>query len=150
MTSSHEMNTVPDGLTRLKAYIKNGKPMGMFKILELNCIEVDKGHAVFEAVPDERFFNQGQIVHGGYAATLLDSACGSAVISTLPAGKSCTTINLNISYHKPLTAQSGRVYVKGQMLSCGQRVGFAAAEIVGVEDGRLYASATSSLLIIDA
>ena len=86
-------------------------------------------------------------VHGGYAATLLDSACGCAVHAKLAAGQSYTTLKLKVAYHKAMTAETGRVRAEGLVLSFGRRAAFAEAKLVDAS-GRLLASATSTLLVV--
>ena len=87
-------------------------------------------------------------VHGGYAATLLDSACGIAVHSQLEAGRAHTTLELKVSYLRGLTAKSGTVRAVGRVTSAGRRVAFAEATLHDGE-GRLCATATSTLLVFD-
>ena len=87
-------------------------------------------------------------VHGGYAATLLDSACGCAVHSRLSASQAYTTLDLSVSYHKPITRNTGSLRAEGRVRSLGKRVGFAEASLTDAE-GQLYASATSTLLVFD-
>jgi uncharacterized protein (TIGR00369 family) len=85
-------------------------------------------------------------VHGGYAATLLDSACGCAVHSKLAPEQGYTTLELKVAYHKALTTETGLVRAVGRVISMGRRAGFAEATLSD-ENGRLYASATSTLLV---
>jgi uncharacterized protein (TIGR00369 family) len=87
-------------------------------------------------------------VHGGYAATVLDSACGCAVHSQLTATQAYTTLDLNVSYRKPITRDTGRLWAEGRVRSLGRRVAFAEAQFTDA-DGKLYASATSTLLIFE-
>ena len=88
------------------------------------------------------------MVHGGYAATLLDSAYGCAVHSQLGATQTYTTLELKVAFHKPLSSETGPVRAEGTILSLGRRVAFAAAKLTDAS-GRLYASATSTLLVIE-
>jgi uncharacterized protein (TIGR00369 family) len=88
------------------------------------------------------------IVHGGYAATLLDSACGCAVHSSLNGHQSYTTLELKVAYHHALTSTTGPVRAEGKVVSIGRRVAFAEGRITDAA-GRLYASATSTLLVFD-
>ncbi len=100
-----------------------------------------------EGNPDERMYNPLGIVHGGYAATLLDSAVGCAVHSRLPAGQAYTTLELKVAYHRALTKESGPVKAEGVVLTLGRRVAFAEGKLTDAQ-GRLCASATSTLLIM--
>ena len=87
-------------------------------------------------------------VHGGYAATLLDSACGIAVHSQLSPGRSHSTLELKVSYLRGLTAGSGTVRAVGRVTSLGRRVAFAEATLHDGA-GRLCATETSTLLVFD-
>jgi uncharacterized protein (TIGR00369 family) len=103
---------------------------------------------VFAGVPDEHAYNPIGTVHGGYTAALLDSACGCAVHSRLTAAQAYTTLELKVAYHRPITKETGRVRAEGLVLSFGRRVAFAEAKLTDAQ-GKLYASATSTLLVID-
>ena len=89
------------------------------------------------------------MVHGGYAATLLDSACGCAAHSALRAGQRYTTLELKVAYHKAMTDKTGPVRAEGKVLSIGRRAAFAEARLVD-SAGTLYASATSTLLVFES
>jgi uncharacterized protein (TIGR00369 family) len=93
-------------------------------------------------------YNPLGVVHGGYAATLLDSACGCAVHAHLRANQTYTTLELKVAYHKALTSETGPVRAEGIVLSIGRRVAFAEAKLTDAT-GRLYASATSTLLVME-
>jgi len=117
------------------------------RTLDFDLVEVGEGLAVFEGSPDERTYNPMGTVHGGYAATLLDSACGIATHSKLAPGQGYTTLELKVAYHRPMTANIGRVRAVGSVTSFGRRVAFAEAKLID-SDGRLLASASSTLLVI--
>ena len=102
---------------------------------------------MFAGNPDARTYNPIGTVHGGYAATLLDSACGIATHSMLSPGQSYTTLELKVAYHRAMTADTGPVRAEGTILSFGRRVAFAEARITDAA-GRLLASATSTLLVM--
>ena len=137
-----------DGLSQLRALIASGRRPGIAVSLDFTLIEVDSGHAVFAGTPGEHAYNPIGSVHGGYAATLLDSACGCAVHSRLTAKQAYTTLELKVAYHKAITNDSGRLRAIGRVISMGRRAAFAEATLTD-DEGRLYASATSTLLIID-
>ena len=86
-------------------------------------------------------------VHVGYAATLLDSACGIAVVTKLAEDQAMTTLELKTSYLKAMTGKTGRVRAEGTVLSIGRRVAYVEAKLTDAE-GRLYATATSTLLVL--
>lgn len=135
------------GLEQVEALLAAGKQPPIGETLAFALVEVAKGHAVFEGTPDGRVYNPLGTVHGGYAATLLDSACGIATHSALAEGQSYTTLELKIAYHRAMTADTGPVRAVGTVLSIGRRVAFAEAKLTDAQ-GRLLASATSTLLVI--
>jgi uncharacterized protein (TIGR00369 family) len=136
------------GAEQLRAMMAPGKGPGIGKTLGFQLTEVGDGSVVFEGVPGEHAYNPIGTVHGGYAATLLDSACGCAVHSKLSAAQAYTTLELKVAYHKAMTAQTGPVRAEGRVVTIGRRTAFAEARLVDA-DGRLYASATSTLLVMD-
>jgi uncharacterized protein (TIGR00369 family) len=107
-----------------------------------------EGHSVFEGTPDNHVCNPLGTVHGGYAATLLDSAIGCAVHSSLSGGQGYTTLELKVAYYQALTSTTGRVRAEGKVVSIGKRVAFAEGRITDAS-GELYATATSTLLIFE-
>lgn len=146
MTDPHDIAL--DGLAQLKAMIPGGLRAPMGQTLGFELVEVEKGRVVFEGKPDRSVYNPLGSVHGGYAATLLDSACGIAAHSTLGPDRGHTTLELKVSYLRALTEDSGTVRATGRVVSSGQRVAFAEAELRD-GSGRLCATATSTLLLFD-
>lgn len=146
MTDDNE--DAPDGLQQLRGMLAGNRRAPMGDKLGFTLIEVEPGHAVFEATPDRSVYNPLGSVHGGYAATLLDSACGIAVHSQLGANRGHTTLELKISYLRGLSERSGKVRATGRTISVGRRVAFAEATLHD-GDGRLCATATSTLLVFD-
>ena len=143
-----EVESGLDGLGQLRALIQSGRKPGIARSLDFEFVEVEAGRAVFAGTPGEHAYNPIGTVHGGYAATLLDSACGCAVHSQLTATRAYTTLDLNVSYHKPITRETGPLRAEGRVRSLGKRVAFAEAQLTDA-DRRLYASATSTLVILD-
>ncbi|GAB5094602.1 PaaI family thioesterase [Caballeronia sp. HLA56] len=137
-----------DGLAQLRRLIASGGKPGIFESLRLDFVEVEAGRAVFEGIPGDHAYNPIGTVHGGYAATLLDSACGCAVHSCLTATQAYTTLELKVAYHKAVTRDSGVVRAEGRVLTMGRRAAFAEATLKDAS-GRLLASATSTLLVIE-
>ncbi len=135
------------GLEQLRAMAASGRRPGIGESLDFTLAEVEVGFVAFEGVPGLHAYNPIGAVHGGYAATLLDSACGCAVHASLQPGQTYTTIELKVAYHKGMTAQTGRVRAEGRVVSLGRRVAFAEATLKDAA-GKLYASATSSLLVM--
>lgn len=138
-----------DGLGQIRAMMASGKKAPMIEKLGLELVAIERGHAVFEGTPDLTVYNPLGAVHGGYAATLLDSACGIAVHSQLGPGRGHTTLELKVSYLRGLRADSGRVRAVGTVRSLGRRVAFAEATLHD-GTGQLCATATSTLLVFDA
>ncbi|WP_423602449.1 PaaI family thioesterase [Sphingomonas sp. MS122] len=138
-----------NGLEQVQALLAAGKQPPIGETLAFSLVEVAKGHAVFEGVPDRRAYNPLGTVHGGYAATLLDSACGIATHTALEEGQSYTTLELKVAYHRAMSVDTGRVRATGSLLSIGRRAAFAEARLLDAS-GRLLASATSTLLVMTA
>ncbi|EZP56768.1 PaaI family thioesterase [Sphingomonas sp. RIT328] len=135
-----------DGHDQLAALMAANRQPPIGETLDFTMVELERGRVVFAGSPSRKVYNPIGSVHGGYAATLLDSACGCAVHSALAAGLGYTTLELKIAYHRPLSEASGPVRAEGKIMSIGRRVGFSEATLVDAR-GRLCASATSTLLI---
>lgn len=148
MSLAEEVGAGLDGLAQLRALIASGRRPGIAVSLQFTLVEVEAGRAVFAGTPGEHAYNPIGTVHGGYAATLLDSACGCAVHTKLSATQAYTTLELKVAYHKPITRETGPLRAEGRVVSFGRRAAFAEATLVDAE-GRLYASATSTLLVIE-
>lgn len=136
------------GLEQLQGWIASGRQPPIGETMRFNLVEVSEGRAVFEGTPDRHVYNPIGVVHGGYAATLLDSACGCAVHSALSTTQAYTTLELKVAYHRALNTTTGPVRAEGKVLTIGKRVAFAEAKITDAS-GQLYASATSTLLVMD-
>ncbi|WP_293882341.1 PaaI family thioesterase [Sphingomonas sp.] len=137
-----------NGLQQLRALIDAGTPPPIGITMGFTLVEIEEGRAVFQGRPDGSVYNPIGSVHGGYAATLLDSACGCAVHSRLSAEQGYTTLELKVAYHRPLSDLSGTVRAEGRVMSLGRRAAFAEATLTD-ENGRLCASATSTLLVFE-
>jgi uncharacterized protein (TIGR00369 family) len=135
------------GLDYLHA-IQSGElpPPPIAQLMGFDLLEVDEGHAVFGVTPAEYHYNPIGVVHGGLAATLLDSAMGCAVHSTLPEGTGYTTLELKVNYLRPLTAETGPVRCEADIIHVGGRVATAGARLVDAQD-RLYAHATTTCMV---
>jgi uncharacterized protein (TIGR00369 family) len=149
MTTAPKTLAEMTGLEQLQAALEaGGDKRGIGKTLGFQLITLEEGKVVFGGTPDEDVFNPIGTVHGGYAATLLDSALACAVHSALKAGQAYTTLELKVSYHKAMTATTGPVTATGTVKTMGRRAAFAEGQLTDAE-GRLYASATSTLLVFD-
>jgi uncharacterized protein (TIGR00369 family) len=148
MSFVNEIAAGADGLSQLRALLASGRRPGILETLNFAFTEIEPGKAVFEGTPGEHAYNPIGTVHGGYTATLLDSACGCAVHSRLSATQGYTTLELKVSYHKAITKDTGSVRAEGIVLSLGRRAAFAEAKLTDAA-GKLYASATSTLLVFE-
>jgi uncharacterized protein (TIGR00369 family) len=119
----------------------------MAATLDFDLVEVEQGRAVFEGVPAEHLYNPLGTVHGGFAATMLDSCMGCAVHSALAAGQGYTTLELKVNLVRPLFADSGRVRAEGKLIHLGGRTATAEGRLVGCDDGKLYAHGTTTCLV---
>ncbi|HUS21335.1 MAG TPA: PaaI family thioesterase [Aeromicrobium sp.] len=121
-------------------------PPPMAKLLGFDLVEVSEGDAVFEIIPDDSLYNPIGVVHGGVALTLLDSAAGCAIQSTLPAGLAYTSLETKVNFLRAVTSDSGLLRAHGWATKPGKRAAFAEADLRGA-DGTLYATASSTCLV---
>ena len=108
----------------------------------------EPGVVVMHSIPGFRHYNPIRSVHGGYAATLLDSVMGLAVHTMMPAGTGYTTLEFKISFIKGMTKDTGVVRSEGRTLSVGRRAATAEARITDAK-GRLLAHATTTCLVFE-
>ncbi|WP_175781747.1 PaaI family thioesterase [Burkholderia anthina] len=123
-------------------------PAPIGETLDFVPIHMEPGAAVFQGRPQRRHYNPLGTVHGGWFATLLDSAVGCAVHSTLPAGKGYTTLELKVNMVRALNDRVPIVRAEGKVIHVGRQVATAEGRIVG-PDGKLYAHANTTCLIFD-
>ncbi|MGD8916378.1 MAG: PaaI family thioesterase [Syntrophobacterales bacterium] len=144
-----ETSKTMTGLDYLRA-IERGDipPPPIAKLLGFRLKRVDLGEAVFELEPGEHHYNPIGMVHGGVASTLLDSAMGCAVHSTLPAGTGYSTIELKINFIRPLSSKTGKVLCEARVIHTGGRIATAEGKLVD-KDSKLYAHATTTCIIFD-
>jgi uncharacterized protein (TIGR00369 family) len=116
------------------------------RLMDIRLVEVERGRAVFEMTPDESHYNPLGMVHGGVAATILDSAMGCSLHSWLEPDDRYTTIEMKVNYLKAMTTATGRVRGIGTIVHVGRTTALSEGRLVG-EDDTLYAHATSTLLI---
>ena len=114
--------------------------------LGYDIAEAARGRVVVTATPNGRHLNPAGTVHGGIAATLLDTSMGLAIHSTLEKGVGSTTLEFKISLLRPITPETGLITAEGVVLSCGRRVGTAEGRITDLQ-GRLLAHGTTTCLI---
>lgn len=113
----------------------------------LRVVTVEAGDVVMTAEPDESHYNPIGSVHGGFFATVLDSVCGCAVHSTLPAGVGYTTLELKVSFLRPVTIDTGTVTAHGWVTKSGRNATFVEADLRD-SAGRVLATASSTCLIV--
>lgn len=136
------------GIEQLRALIDGTiPPPPISSHIGLEFVTVTEGDVVMTAQPDESHYNPIGSVHGGFFATVLDSACGCAVHSTLPAGVGYTSLEIKVSFLLPITAETGPVTAHGWVTRRGKSASFAEADIRDSE-GRVLATASSTCLII--
>ncbi len=118
------------------------------RVLGFRLSEIEVGRAVFAYEPVYDHYNPLGSVHGGIAATLLDSAMGCAIHSTLKAGQGFTTLEIKVNYVRAMTDQTGLVQAEGRMISAGSRVATAEGRLVD-RSGRLIAHGTTTCLVFN-
>jgi uncharacterized protein (TIGR00369 family) len=123
-------------------------PPPMARLMGFSLVEFDYGLAVFECTPDESAYNLIGVVHGGLVCTLADSAAGCAVQTTLDAGVAYTSIDINVTYLRPVTRDTGLIRATARTTKPGRRVAYATVEVTDT-GGKLLAQATSSCLVMD-
>ena len=115
-------------------------------LMDFVPIEFEPGRFVFQGTPGAQHYNPLGIVHGGYAATLLDSCVGCAIHTLLPAGKGYTTLELKVNYIRALTDKTGPVRAEGKVITLGGQIGIAEGRLTDAS-GKLYAFATTTCLV---
>jgi uncharacterized protein (TIGR00369 family) len=137
------------GLDIMRSLLSGELPAApIAETMDFTLIEVEHGRAVFQGRPLERHYNPLGSVHGGWFATLLDSALGCAVHTALPAGKSYTTLELKVNMIRALTSKVGLVRAEGRVIHVGGQVATSEAKLVDA-GGKLYAHGTTTCLIFD-
>jgi uncharacterized protein (TIGR00369 family) len=147
MPSAQAVRTM-SGLEYLRA-LQAGElpPPPIAVLMGMQLAEVSEGHAIFTAEPAEYHYNPIGVVHGGLAATLLDSAMGCAVQSTLPAGTAYTTLEIKVNYLRPLTRDTGLVTCEAKVIYTGGRIATAEGRLTDA-DGKLYAHGTTTCIVL--
>ena len=149
-TVSADRQKEMSGLEFVQGLVDGTLPLNtMAETLGYDVTEAANGRVVVTARPNGSHLNPSGTVHGGLAATLLDSAMGLAVRSTLEKGVSQTTLEFKISLMRPITPETGLIKAEGVVLSCGRRVGTAEGRITDTQ-GRLLAHGTTTCLIFQS
>ncbi len=138
-----------NGLQQMQAMLEGRLPYPhIAQTLDFSLVEVGEGRAVFQGRPQLKHYNPLGTVHGGWYATLLDSALGCAVHTTLPVGRGYTTAELGVNIVRAASDKSGPLRAIGTVLHVGRQLATAEARIVGAE-GKLYAHATTTCLVFE-
>jgi uncharacterized protein (TIGR00369 family) len=137
------------GLDVLQAMLRGELPYpSIARTLDFQLVEVAEGRAVFQGAPGPAHLNPMGGVHGGWYATLLDSALGCSVHTLMPAGRAYTTAELSVNLVKAIGPKVQRVRAEGKIIHCGRQLATAEARLVG-PDGTLYAHATTTCLVFE-
>jgi uncharacterized protein (TIGR00369 family) len=137
------------GLEQMQAMLAGELPFApIAKTLDFSLIRVEPGVALFQGKPGPAHFNPMGSVHGGWFATMLDSALGCAVHTLMPAGRGYTTAELSVNYVRALSPKVGRVRAEGKVIHCGKQLATAEARLFG-PDGTLFAHATTTCLVFE-
>jgi uncharacterized protein (TIGR00369 family) len=137
------------GLEYVQGLVNGTLPLNtMAETLGYDIVEASKGRVVAAAEPHARHRNPAGTIHGGLAATLLDSCMGLAVRSMLDKGVAQTTLEFKISFVRPITPETGLVKAEGKVITCGRRVGTAEGRLTD-KDGRVLAHGTTTCLIFE-
>jgi uncharacterized protein (TIGR00369 family) len=137
------------GMEYMEAIVAGAMPPPPIAVtMRMRPIELGDGKAVFEGEPGEEHYNPIGVVHGGYAATLLDSALGCAVHTTLPAGVGYTSLGLEAKYVRPISRDTGRVLCAANVLHRGRRQATAEAKLTAAESRKLLAHGVATLMIL--
>jgi uncharacterized protein (TIGR00369 family) len=144
-----EMVAGKTGLETMQAMLAGELPFPhIAETLDFSLVEVSPGKAVFQGTPQLKHYNPLGTVHGGWYATLLDSALGCAVHTMMPAGRAYTTAELGVNIVRAASHTTGPLRAIGTVIHCGRQLATAEARIVG-PDGKLYAHATTTCLVFE-
>lgn len=136
-----------DGLSFLKGIIDRTIPAPpIAETLGFDLVSADKGTATFEVVPKLKHYNPIGVVHGGLAMTVLDSALGCAVMTTLAKGEAYTTLEIKVNLTRALTKDTGLVRATARLIHRGRTTATAEADLRD-DKGNLYAHATTTCVI---
>ncbi len=147
-TVSPEHQKSMSGLEFTKGLVSGALPLNTFaRTVGYEVAEAESGRVVLTLHPTDAHLNPWGTVHGGIAATLLDSCMGLAIHTMLDKGSGSTTLEFKISLVRPITPETGPIRAEGKVLNCGRRVGTASGRITDAKD-RLLAHGTTTCLIM--
>ncbi len=135
------------GIEAMRAIIEGRVPPPSISVtLGFRLVAAEDGFVAFEGEPSDKVLNPMGIVHGGWALTLIDSACGAAGHTTLPAGVGYGTLETKTNFVRPISANTGTLHAEGRVLARGRTILTAEAKITDAQ-GKLYAHGTSTCMI---
>jgi uncharacterized protein (TIGR00369 family) len=147
------MPTIREGLSGLQYFKRmvagEVPPPPMLALLGIRLIEADEGRVVFTGTVAPEHYNGMGVAHGGYAATLLDSALGCCINTMMPPGKRFTTLELKVNLTRPLTHDVGPLFCEAKVVHLGGRTATSEGRIVD-GNGKLYAHGTTTCIVVDA
>lgn len=139
-----------DGLSFLKGIIDGTVPNPpISELMGFHLVEAEQGRAAFEGVPGFHHYNPIGTVHGGFTATLLDSALGCAIFSTIAKGETWTTLELKFNFIRPINKDTGPMRAEGRIIHRGRTVATSEGDLKD-RAGKLYAHATTTCMIFPA
>jgi uncharacterized protein (TIGR00369 family) len=137
------------GMEVMQAMLRGELPYPpIAKTLDFSLLEVSPGRAVFQGTPGPLHLNPMGTIHGGWYATLLDSALGCAINTMLPAGSGYTTAELSVNLVRAIGSKAPRVRAEGKVIHCGRQLATAEARLYG-PDGTIYAHGTTTCLVFE-
>ncbi len=137
------------GLEAMQAMLRGEIPYAAIaKTLDFTIMEVEPGRALFQGTPGPAHLNPMGTIHGGWYATLLDSALGCAIHTLMPPGRGYTTAELGVNLVKAIGPKVQRIRAEGKVIHCGRQLATAEARLFG-PDGTLYAHATTTCLVFE-
>ena len=146
---SHDLWREKSSLEVLRQMIAGELPQAPIAgTLDFQLAKIESGRAEFVGTPKIDYYNPLGTTHGGYIATLLDSAMGCAIQSTLEAGKGSTSLEFKVNFVRPIFEKTGRLTAIGEIINAGKQIVTAEAKLTD-EAGKLYAHGTTTCFIFD-
>ena len=143
-----ELTKTLTGLEQLQAMRDERVGMApMLALMNMRLVEVSKGRVVFSAVPERRHYNPQGTVHGGFSATVLDSAMGCAVLTNLGPNTGHTTLEFKINLVRPIFAETGRLRAEAWVVHSGKRVSTAEGRLLDAE-GKIFAHGSTTCMVL--
>jgi uncharacterized protein (TIGR00369 family) len=137
------------GLDYIKAVFEGRlPPPPIASTMDFTGAEAEEGRAVFVGEPGEYLYNPIGVVHGGFAMTLLDSAMGCAIHTTLGVGEGYTSLETSVNFVRPITRETGPVRCEGKVLHRGGRIATAEGRLIAQTTGKLLAHGTTTCLVM--